>query len=90
MCIDGDSRRRQTDRHARKESERGTHHLTELDGRVAHFIPDPDRDLYIPTIKRDDGQLVRLVQKSQRKGINHANATIKRATNQEVRACVRV
>lgn len=28
-----------------EEERENTHHLTELDGRLAHLIPNPDRDL---------------------------------------------
>jgi hypothetical protein len=55
-CVDDDDRRcvptdRCTDRDRAWEGEGGrgrakeTHHLTELDGRVAYLIPNPNRDL---------------------------------------------
>jgi hypothetical protein len=36
MCVDAGAKMRERTR---------THHLTELDGRVAHLIPNPNRDL---------------------------------------------
>ena len=34
-----------------------THHLTELDGRVSHLIPDPNRDLIYKSQKKRARQL---------------------------------
>jgi hypothetical protein len=45
-CIDDDARQNALARREGGEKEnKNTHHLTELDGRLAHLIPNPNRDL---------------------------------------------
>src|SRR5947208_14056719 len=45
-CVDDDDfTRRHTHIYPEIEESDNTHHLGELDGRLAHFIPNPDRNL---------------------------------------------
>ena len=57
-----------------------THHLGELDGRVAHFIPDPDRNLNSQTKAEETLSRQQLISSEIKRKMmyqkeNHAHAT---------------
>ena len=64
----------------RDKEKETTHHLSELDGRIAYFIPNPDRNLRIPKQKQkrkacNVSRLPISVRREKMMNRNHSHAT---------------
>ena len=61
-----------------------THHLTELDGRVSHLIPNPNRDLIYKSQKKELVNCTSHLEPEKRKKKSRHAQALKRSTASEV------
>jgi len=99
-CADDETTHAPSYAHTPKKKKETTHHLTELDGRLAHFIPNPGGNLRRKNSQTKAKEKVcmsatHLVRsRSKKMTRNHALATLKESPAEHkvhgVRACERV